>query len=161
MADRYNLEDVQEILQRAIARSTTQDEFSAQQLQEMAAELGITTEQLQAAETDWRTLQLQRQDQTEFDQRRWQRWQDQAIRFLVINAGLMALNWITSQGLGWSLYVLVPWTIGLVLSFWQTWKPTPEVYEKEFQSWRRQRQLRQSLGRWIDRWLPPARSLNR
>ncbi|ABB57705.1 2TM domain-containing protein [Synechococcus elongatus] len=161
MADRYNLEDVQEILQRAIARSTAQDEFSAQQLQEMAAELGISPDELRAAETDWRSLQLQNQEQTDFDQLRWQRWNDQAIRFLIVNAGLILLNWVTTQGLGWSLYILVPWTIGLLLSFWQTWKPAPEVYEKEFQSWRRQRQLRKSLGRWIDRWLLPTRSLNR
>lgn len=161
MADRYSLEDVQEILQRAIAQSSNQDEFSPQQLQEMAAELGISLDQLAAAEADWRGLQLQRQEQSEFNQLRWQRWRDQGIRFAIINSGLVALNLVSSHHLGWSLYILVPWGVGLSLSFWQTWRPNPEAYQNEFQAWRRQRQLRQSVGRWVDRLLFPSRSLNR
>ena len=43
---RYSQEDVQQILQRAIARQPRLGEFTRAQLQEMAAELGISSQEL-------------------------------------------------------------------------------------------------------------------
>jgi ATP-dependent Lon protease len=48
----YRSEDVQKILQIAMTRSH-EEYFSENQLQEMAAELGITSDGLKTAEKEW------------------------------------------------------------------------------------------------------------
>ncbi|MEO1690707.1 MAG: hypothetical protein AAFR63_04135, partial [Cyanobacteria bacterium J06631_6] len=51
--DSYSQEDIQEILQIAIANHHTEEELSRQQLWEIAAELDIDASTIQAAEKGW------------------------------------------------------------------------------------------------------------
>lgn len=61
----YSQEDVQNILQLAIAKKTDPGELSREQLWEIAAELDIDNESMQAAEREWlnsRFLDKKRQE---------------------------------------------------------------------------------------------------
>ena len=65
----YTQEDIQQILQLAIARQTDDKdkEFSYQQLLEIASELDIPPESLQLAEREWLEQQVEIQKRQEFN----------------------------------------------------------------------------------------------
>ena len=63
----YDSEDVQQILQIALARKGEEDELTRQQLWEIAAELDIDTTTIQAAEQDWLERKTIDQNRRAFD----------------------------------------------------------------------------------------------
>ena len=72
---RYSQEDVQQILQLAIARQTGDDkEFSHEVLLEIAAELDISPETLKLAEDEWVTKQGEMQHRQAFNAHRQRRF---------------------------------------------------------------------------------------
>lgn len=150
--ERYPSEEAQEILQIAIARHTDQDELTRSQLLEIAEELGISANDLSAAEAEWQIRKQRQADLQAFEQYRRQRFQSHLIRYGIVNLFLMAINYLAADQLGWSLYIALFWGVGLVLQAWQTYQPNPYRYNQEFEKWRRRQQLKRSFSRFLD-WL--------
>mgnify|MGYP006277061993 CR=1 FL=1 len=150
---RYRPDEVQEILGLAIARASHDgdDRLGFSQLQEIAAELGIGADQLRQAEADWRSGRARDQERQTFLAQRWQRWRQGLARFGIINGFLVLLNWLLQQQLSWSLGILLLWGMLLALDTWRTAWPGEEKLEQQFQTWRRKRQLKQSVGGWLNR----------
>jgi 2TM domain len=110
----FRSEDVQQILQRAMAEKQ-QENFSEQQLQEMAAELGISFVTLQAAQQEWqrdKAIIKRRQVSNSY---RLQKIKAHFISYLVINVFLIVLNLVTSPNYFWAIYPLLGWGLGLGL----------------------------------------------
>ncbi|MEN9207267.1 MAG: hypothetical protein Q6L50_07260 [Gloeomargarita sp. GMQP_bins_120] len=183
MQPTYSPQEVQGILQWAIARQVQQgqaaDKLTQAQLQEIARELGISPEELAQAEQEWRQAQsLQRQRQ-EFQRWRWQQWRMQArqtgVTLLWLTLPFFLLDWLwdgqvvvwTTRGLAWPYYLPALVTVTSLVSLgWrlqQVMQQSGEVYEREWQAWQRQRrwqQLQQKAVRklvgvvdWLERWL--------
>ncbi|WP_008310395.1 2TM domain-containing protein [Leptolyngbya sp. PCC 6406] len=150
--DLYGAEDAQAILQLAIARETESGEMSRGQLLEIAAELGISSDTLAAAEQEWQVRQVEQAERQVFDQFRQQRFQHHLIRYTVVNGFAMALNYMAADRLSWSLYLALIWGLAIALHGWHTFRPTDYRYAEEFEKWRRQQQLKRSFRRAID-WL--------
>ncbi|WP_448561437.1 2TM domain-containing protein [Trichothermofontia sp.] len=151
MSQSYRQEDVQQILQLAIARQTQTGEFTQAQLQEIAAELGISPDDLQAAEREWLAQREALQELHEFNTYRRARWKDQVVKYVITNAFLLAAIVV----LHWQSLLAIPiiWGMALALETWRTFQTSGEDYERALQQWRRKRQIQHSVNRFLDRWL--------
>lgn len=149
----YHQEDIQQILNIAIARQVHNGEFSREQLLEIAAELEISPECLQAAEREWLVQQSDVQKRQEFTRYRRGKLQKRFGNYLIVNSFLALLNLIGAGELSWSLYVLLFSGLGLGFDAWNTYLSHSEDYEKAFQRWHRQYQLKQSVNTLMNRWL--------
>lgn len=155
----YHQEDIQQILNLAIARQSDGGELSREQLVEIAGELGISAETLLQAEQDWLLQQEERQKHREFNLYRHSQLKKRFGKYLIVNLFLVCLNLLTEGNLSWSLYILLFWGFELALTAWNTYQLQGEDYERAFQGWYRQHQLTQaaqSLYSRINNWLKAA-----
>ncbi|MBE9182190.1 2TM domain-containing protein [Oculatella sp. LEGE 06141] len=151
MFNSYRQEDVHQILQLAIARQVESDELTRTQLMEIAAELGISPTDLHLAEQEWLSQRGELKERDTFIQMRRGKVKQHATRYAIVNTFLVLTDLAISGGLGWSLYVLLPWGLGLALNAWKGYQTRGEDYEYAFQKWRRQRQIKQSVDTLISR----------
>jgi 2TM domain len=142
----YSQEEIQQILQLAIARQTYEGEFTHEQLLEIAAELEISPATLQAAEQDWLAQQGELQQRQAFNNYRYGKLKKRFGNFVIFNSFFILLNFIGSGGLTWSLYLLLISGLGLVLTTWNTYQSNGEEYERAFQQWYRQHRLKESIN---------------
>ncbi|MGB7443630.1 MAG: 2TM domain-containing protein [Coleofasciculaceae cyanobacterium] len=152
----YHQEDIQQILNLAIARQTNSGEFSRDQLVEIALELGISGETLLTAEREWLLQQEARQKRTQFNIYRDSKFKKSFGKYLIVNTFLVCLNLLVAGQLSWSLYILLFWGLGLALKAWSTYQVDGEEYEQAFQKWYRQQQLAQvasSIYTRLNNWL--------
>ncbi len=149
----YHQEDIQQILQIAIAHQAYQGEFTRDQLLEIAAELEISPQSVQLAEQEWLALQTDIQKRMDFNKFRRRRLQKRLGRYGITNSFLVLLNIVSSGELSWSLYILLFWGLFLGLDVWNNFHSQGEEYEIAFQKWYRQRQIKQSLNTWLDKFL--------
>jgi hypothetical protein len=145
----YNQEEIQEILQIAIASQSLshndQGEMTQEQLWEIAVELGIDRNTITSVEKDWQQKQLIQQKRNEFNAYRREEFQNKIIRFSIINLFLVAINLLGAHQLSWSLYIVLIWGLFLALNGWQTFETKGENYEKAFLNWERKYQLKESF----------------
>lgn len=149
----YHQEDIQQILQIAIARQADDTEFSHEQLLEIAAELEISSECLQAAECEWLAQQSNNQKRQEFNRYRRRKLQKRFGNYAIVNSFFLLLNLIGAGEISWSLYILLFSGLDLSLNSWNTYQSQGEDYERAFQIWYRQNKLKQSVSNWLNKWL--------
>ncbi|GBE94740.1 2TM domain-containing protein [Nostoc cycadae] len=145
----YSQEDVQRILQLAIARQADdQDkEFSYELLLEIAGELDISPESLQLAETDWRSQQSEIQQRQAFDTYRLSKFKKRLGNFVIVNSFLILVNFfLIIPSIHWSLGICLLWGLTVGLDFWNNFYAKGEAYEIAFQKWYRQHQLKQNFN---------------
>jgi hypothetical protein len=154
----YTQEDIQQILNLAIAQHAYEGEFSRAQLLEIAEDLAIPTAIVQQAERTWLQSSDERLKRDTFNQYRRAELKHKLVRFAIVNAGLIALNSLTGIGFLWSLYtvVLICWSIVLGLKVWGIFQVDGEAYERAFQKWYRRHQMRKAVNHWLSRWLSPT-----
>ncbi|KST69013.1 2TM domain-containing protein [Mastigocoleus testarum] len=143
----YSQEDVQQILHLAISRQVDDDdkEFSYQQLLEIAVEMDISPESLKLAERDWKNLRGELQHRQTFNTLRRTRFKKRLGNYAIVNTILVAVDLMGGGGLGWSLYVVLFWGMGLALDAWNSLQTKGEDYEAAFQKWYRKYQLKSSF----------------
>ena len=151
----YTQEDVQQILHLAIAKKTDQGELSREQLWEIAAELEIDSESLQLAEQDWLNNRFLDKKRQEFNLYRREILTQKTIRYAIVNAFLITLDFISGGALSWSIYIFLIWGLGLSLDTWKTLQTKGEAYESAFQKWNLKNEMKQSITS-IWNWLKQA-----
>ena len=150
----YTQEDVQEILQLAISRQVNDNnqEFSYQQILEIAAELQISHDTLQQAERDWLVKQSEVEQREAFNIYRRSKFKKRLGNYAIMNIFFLAINSI-SGGISWSLYILVGCGLAISLDIWNTFQTKGEDYEIAFQRWNRNHQIKQTINTVLSRWL--------
>ena len=150
----YSQEDVQRILQLAIARQADDQykEFSYQQLLEIAKELDISPDALNLAEIDWRSQHSEIQQREAFNSYRLGRFKKRVGNYAIINSFLMLLDIVGGGGLAWSLYFLLFCGLTLGLDIWNTFQTKGEEYEMAFQKWNRKHQIKQTINTVVNKW---------
>lgn len=128
MPDRYSDEQVETILVHAM-NNLEDDGFSRNQLEEMANELGISPEALAKAESHVNATSSTPDSQTEgaYSSERSSPEQVESGQilsrngfsqhlaiYLIVNGGLLVLNFILSGAITWAIYSVLGWGIGLV-----------------------------------------------
>lgn len=149
----YTQEEIQHILGLAIAQHTYQGEFSRSQLFEIASDLGISDIVIRQAEQTWLQSSVERSKRDTFNDHQRADLKRKAVRFAIVNIGLISLNALMGFGFPWSLYILMVWGLFMGLKAWNVFHLDGEAYEKAFQRWNRHRQVRTVMNRWLDRWL--------
>ncbi|MGE5659656.1 MAG: 2TM domain-containing protein [Actinomycetota bacterium] len=149
----YGSEDAQAILQLAIARRQEVGELSRTQLFEIAAELGISPEDVVAAEQEWLTHSAEDREKQVFNSYRRNKLRKNFVKYGIVNSFLLLFNLVSMGGLSWSLYILLAWGLGLSLTAWNTYQIEGEEYEQAFQRWRLKKQFGESLGNLAERLL--------
>jgi hypothetical protein len=149
----YQQEDIQQILNLAIARQDNVEEFSHEQLVEIANELGISTATLLEAERDWLLQKGEQQKRNDFNLYRQSKLKRRFGKYLIINSFLVGLNFLSNGQISWSLYILLFWSLSLGLNTWNTYQLQGEEYEQAFQKWYRKYQLTKSISTRINNWM--------
>jgi hypothetical protein len=153
MPDFYHPDDVQQILQIAIAKQSDSEELSRNQLMEIADDLGISRSELANAEQEWLALQSEAQERLAFRQYQRKQVNQHAIKYLIVNGFLVLIDLVSGGGLGWSLYVVLGWGLLLALDAWKRLNASSDSYETTFQNWRRRRLMRRSVNTFLNRLL--------
>jgi hypothetical protein len=141
----YSQDEIQQILHLAITRQSDREELSREQLWEIAAELEISSESIQAAEQDWLDRKLIDQKRQAFDRYRREQFQQKVVKYLIVNAFLVALDVLTAGAISWSRIILLLWGLLLSLEAWKTFQLKGEAYEQAFQRWLLKNEMKQSL----------------
>ena len=144
--DSYSQEDLQQILNIAIARHHTDEQLSRQQLWEIASELDISNAIIQAAEKDWLEQKLVDRQRHAFNLYRRQKFTQKLTKFAIVNIFLVSLNVIAAGSLSWSLYILLFWGLGIVLNGWKAYQTQGEEYDRAFQRWSFQNEVKQTVS---------------
>ena len=144
--DSYSPEDIQEILQIAIAYRHTDDELSREQLWEIAAELDISNTVIQSAEKNWLELKAIDRQRRAFDLHRRQKFKQKLTKFAIVNTFLVSLNMVAVGAVSWSLYILLFWGLGIALNGWKAYQSKGEAYEREFKRWSFQNEVKQTVS---------------
>ncbi|MEM8720820.1 MAG: 2TM domain-containing protein [Cyanobacteria bacterium P01_G01_bin.39] len=111
MLKTYSNEAVQQILQEAIILDQDND-ISRSQLQEIAAEVGISATTLKEAETAW----LERQKKSQRQAKRKREFiRLHLIPYIVVNIFLILLNLVTTPQYFWSVYPILGWGLGVAI----------------------------------------------
>ena len=131
----YRSEDVQQILQRALARQ--QDEYTRTQLLEMASELGIEPDVLRQAEQEWLAQRDELYERQLFNAHLRYTWKTHVISYLAISTFLILLNLVATPRYFWSIYLVLGWGVGVLSHSWYVYQTKGTSYEKEFQTWRK------------------------
>lgn len=153
MPDFYSPEEVQQILNLAIARQMTSEQLSRQQLLEIADEMGLSPAELDVAERDWRLMQGDAMQRQEFDQFRKDRFKRRATRYVIVNVFLGGSVMLVLGGLGWVPQLALFWGMFVALDGWNTYGMKGDRYEEAFQKWRRRRMFKRSVNTLINRFL--------
>ncbi|WP_017655155.1 2TM domain-containing protein [Fortiea contorta] len=150
----YSQEDIQQILQLAIARQADDPdkEFSYQELLEIAAELEISVETLRLAENDWLVQQSDVQQRRVFDTYRRGKFKKRAGNYAIINGFLILVDLMAGGGLAWSLYTLLFSGSAVGLDAWNTFQSKGEDYETAYQKWRRKHQIKKTINSVVSKW---------
>ena len=144
--DSYSPEDVQQILQRAIVSQQIDEELTRQQLWEIASELDIKNSTIVAAERDWLAQKAINSQRQAFDVYRRQRFQQKLTKYAIVNTFLTSFNFLVAGTLSWSLYILLFWGLGVALSGWKAYLSKGEEYERAFQRWNFQNEVKQTMA---------------
>ncbi|MCC5664652.1 2TM domain-containing protein [Nostoc sp. CHAB 5784] len=131
----YDSEDVQKILQIALARKQ-EGGFSREQLIEMASELGISSDILETTEKKWLAQQEEERSRRTFNTFRRRAFWSHFISFIAVNLFLIILNLITSPSYFWAIFPALGWGLGLFFHWWSVYQSKTEDYEISFQKWR-------------------------
>ena len=142
----YTTEDIQHILQIAISRQGEDDQLTRQQLWEIAEELDLDPQTIQAAETDWLQLKTIKQKHHAFDRYRYARFKEKLIKYLIINIFLIAINFLFLNFAPWSIVVLLIWSPAIALNAWNTFHLQGEEYERAFQRWNFQNEVKKTVS---------------
>ena len=142
----YSPEDIQQILQLAIASHHTDEELTREQLWEIASELDIKNSTIVAAERDWLAQKAVNRQRQAFDLYRRQKFQQKLIKYAIVNTFLVSFNFLVAGILSWSLYILLFWGLGVALSGWKAYLSKGEEYEKAFQRWNFQNEVKQTVA---------------
>ncbi|MBD2385035.1 2TM domain-containing protein [Cylindrospermum sp. FACHB-282] len=150
----YSQEDVQKILQLAIARQSDDQnkEFSYEQILEIASELEISPDCLNLAERDWLAQQSEGQQRIAFDVYRRGKFKKRLGNYAIVNGFFMVVDLIGGGGISWSLYILLFCGLALGLDVWNTFQTKGEEYEMAFQKWNRKHQIKKTINTVINKW---------
>lgn len=154
----YTQDDVQQILQLALVHHSEESELTKTQVLEIAQEMGITPEELAAAEKEWLAQQGKFQEKQIFNQIRREKLKQSAIKYGIVNSFLLLLNLVTAHTFSWSLPMLFLWGLWLALDTWKTFQIEGEDYENAFQRWRLKKQVGQSIGSLADKFFKSLQS---
>lgn len=146
-------EDVEAILRLAIQKASPTDDALRDRLKSAADELGITPEQLAAAEEEFRaqkSREVAQQQAVLEEEAEWKLFRREQLHelyghmgvYLAVNLGLLSMDFFQNGRLDWSLFPLFGWGIGVLIHIVSTLAAHSSDNQDEFHKWRRKQRRR-------------------
>lgn len=147
----YSEEEARQILDRAMGLQLHGREFSQSHLVQMAEDLGITEEQLQAAEESWLADRVSDQERHQYIRVRHQEFKKHLMIYAIVNTFIFLLNivlfiWLRIP-VPFFIFPLLGWGIAVAINAWEAYQTEGDEFERAFLSWRKKQRLRQQLHR--------------
>lgn len=122
VANEYRDDEIDAILQKALEAGDTDLGLTHEELADVAAQVGISTEQLERAAEEVRRERKGADDLAEAKalvetrrKRRRRGFMRQLFTYGIVISGLAALDFVTGNGMTWWFYPAVGWGIGVAL----------------------------------------------
>ena len=135
-------EDVDEILKLALRRQDGSVQDLRGRLAVAAQELGISDEDLETAENEYLSNKADTREFIEYKRRRRRELREHVFSYVIVNAMLVAVNWISSGKLTWAVWPILGWGVGLAFHAWATLNSDSESFQDEFEQFRRKQARR-------------------
>ncbi|MEB3213816.1 MAG: 2TM domain-containing protein [Leptolyngbyaceae bacterium] len=157
----YSSEEVQEILNLAIARQAKAGELTRQQLFEIADELGLSAQDIQRAEDEWQLMRNDPRDREDFCRYRKVQFRQHAIRYALVGGfTLISFGLLFQIGTPIWLFLMLAvgpgifffvWTLVLLLDGLSALQTEGEHFERRYELWKRKQLLKRSVNRFVGR----------
>jgi hypothetical protein len=128
---RYTQEEAERILR--LAADQDPEGISRPRLVEMAAELGVSPEQVAAAEDELRTQERERQ---QLRIRRLRDLRERATLYVIGTGALVAADILLNRTVTWSYWLILVWGIALGGRAARVYLSSPERREREYRRWK-------------------------
>lgn len=135
----YSEGDIQEILKRAAAIDGSADP-SRRLLEQTAAEIGISPDALAQAEREYLAEKEAKSLESEFYAHRSTTFYRHLATYLVINAFLVGIWWLTGSRYPWFIWPLLGWGLAILLQAMHLATRSGSEYERELEEWRAKRE---------------------
>lgn len=146
-------QDVEEILRMAIRKSGTDNDELRRRLEMSAQELGISEEDLRAAEEEYRRKLAESEESKVTSAQElsdWKEWRQHKLHdfyshfgiYCVVNIMLIVMNFLGSGRISWALWSIAGWGIGVAVHGVNTAFHKTEENVKDFKSWQRKKRKR-------------------
>lgn len=135
--DTYSEEQVDQILRYALAKKTNGQSLTKQQIYEIASDMGVSEADFVVSVQEWQSKQSLSKEQIEFDKYKKKSFKSNLLKFAIVSSFFIALNVFTFNSVGWVIYPLAFWGLGVALDAWVTYQSESDEYEKQFQKWLR------------------------
>jgi hypothetical protein len=148
-------DDVEAILRLAVNQNAGSSSDLRARLMETASELGLSPEQVAAAEREYLATKEQEVVARSEEEEEARLWKEFRVRqrgdlishlgsYLGVNAGLMAMDWFQGGGIDWAFWPLMGWGIAIVIHVFSFAAGTTEDSLDEFEKFKRKK--RKSSG---------------
>ena len=158
IARTYLQEDIQEILYIAICRKQDNEEMTRQELLDIATELGISSQDLELAEQQWRIQKQEADEKLVFNAYRKNRLKQNLVQFGIVNSFLIVINLVVWHSIGFAAFIFLTWGLFLSLKTWKTYQMEGEDYETAFKAWRLKKTVGKSINAFADKVLKGLQS---
>ncbi|MEZ0324494.1 MAG: ribosomal protein L7/L12 [Fimbriimonas sp.] len=135
----YDEDEAEQILKIAAKRMGNVGSVPRDQLLAAAAELGISAEDVQEAEIEYQKTKNELAERREFDLKMRRSFFNGLASYVLVNSGLLALDFFKDQRISWAYWPLIMWGIGIAFHAYGTFVKNSEDYEEEFDKWRMER----------------------
>ena len=135
-------DDVDETPKLALRRQDGSVQDLRGRLAVAAQELGISDEDLETAENEYLSNKADTREFLEYKRRRRRELREHVFSYVIVNAMLVAVNWISSGKLTWAVWPILGWGVGLAFHAWATLNSDSESFQDEFEQFRRKQARR-------------------
>lgn len=135
----YEEDEAEQILKLAATLSSSTGAMSRERLLQTAAELGITPEAVELAETQFATQKQLARERKQFDLEQRREFNSFVLTFFVITGALLALNIFTGAHFLWAFWLSGLMLIGIAFEAVETFVRGSQAYQEAFAKWKSKR----------------------
>jgi hypothetical protein len=122
--------DLEEILALAARKSGAQTGSLRERLHAVAHEIGIPPEALREAEIEHAKRKEEQVQIQAFAKKRKAEWRSHLFSYIGVNAFLIGMNLVQSGSVGWAIWPLMGWGIGMAIHTFNVFFQPPEDDEE-------------------------------
>ena len=138
MRTEYTHEDGDEVLRRAIAIDALETN-TKDVVRRTAAELGVSEAAVERAEQEYFKEKANRAELEQFAADQRKSFFSHLGTYLTVNAFLIGINLVSDGRIGWAIYPLLGWGLGVAMHAIGVFNRKTEDFQKQFEEWKRMR----------------------
>jgi hypothetical protein len=153
MKPHYTQEEANEILRRAVERAPLKDEMSREQLESVAAEIGVSPEALRKAEDEWIAERSDKADRLAFAAGRRLRFYKHLTAYVMLTLmiAVVSLGNPDPEGPVPAMAFALMWGILVICHALTAFSTHGDNYDSKYTRWRINRRAHELAARELDR----------